>query len=207
MAITKLVTGELERWDEFLQQALFTLRVRKHATTRHSPFYLLYGIEPRLPEDDKPPRPLVPLDEKELEEQHLQRNAQTFEELGHQRQAAYLRSKAQAVKMKDAHDNKHDSCSTNFYFAEGDWSHGQRIDHLVNQNNLAPWKENLNDNEDFQYYARGETSNEAVPYKPIAVGTNPVPAPKKAFQIKVPGRDDYMYQKVLRTKLKVGSYC
>ncbi|KAJ3216126.1 hypothetical protein HK099_006006, partial [Clydaea vesicula] len=91
MAITKLVTGELERWDEFLQQALFTLR----RTTSRASF--------------------SSLSEKEFEEQRLQRNAQTFEELGHQRQ----RSKAQAVKMKDVHDNKHDSCNTNF--AEGDW--------------------------------------------------------------------------------------
>jgi hypothetical protein len=34
-----------------LQQATFACRLRSHATSKFSPFYLLYGIHPRLPED------------------------------------------------------------------------------------------------------------------------------------------------------------
>jgi hypothetical protein len=45
-------------WDLYLPQALFACRVRVHATTKRSPFFLLYGVHPRLPSDENPPRPL-----------------------------------------------------------------------------------------------------------------------------------------------------
>ncbi|KAH9273057.1 hypothetical protein BASA83_004631 [Batrachochytrium salamandrivorans] len=48
-AITTLTQGRPDRWDEYLQQTVFALRVRKHAVTKQSPFYLLYGTPPRLP--------------------------------------------------------------------------------------------------------------------------------------------------------------
>jgi hypothetical protein len=38
-------------WDEYLSQAVFACRIRTHAISRRSPFWLLYGIEPRLPGD------------------------------------------------------------------------------------------------------------------------------------------------------------
>ena len=36
-------------WDEFLPAILFAYRTSPQATTGDSPFYLLYGREPRLP--------------------------------------------------------------------------------------------------------------------------------------------------------------
>jgi transposase InsO family protein len=45
-------------WDLYLPQALFACRVRVHATTKRSPFFLLYGVHPQLPSDENPPRPL-----------------------------------------------------------------------------------------------------------------------------------------------------
>ena len=57
--LTKYLMGKPTRlWDTFLSQALFALRVRLHATTKKSPFYLVYGINPRLPSDENPLRPL-----------------------------------------------------------------------------------------------------------------------------------------------------
>ncbi|KAH9274713.1 hypothetical protein BASA83_002912 [Batrachochytrium salamandrivorans] len=53
-AITTLTQGRPDRWDEYLQQTVLALRVRKHAVTKQSPFYLLYGVHPRLPGDDGP---------------------------------------------------------------------------------------------------------------------------------------------------------
>jgi transposase InsO family protein len=50
-AITKLSDGSPDRWDEFLPQALFSIRVRTHAVTKFSPFYLMYGVHPRIPMD------------------------------------------------------------------------------------------------------------------------------------------------------------
>ena len=50
--LTKYLLSKPTRlWDEYLHQALFAARIRTHATTDHSPFYLLYGVNPRIPSD------------------------------------------------------------------------------------------------------------------------------------------------------------
>ena len=65
-AITTLSSGKPERWDEYLPQSIFAIRVRKHAVTKHSPFYLLYGVHPRIPGDTNPlESTMQPLDELE----------------------------------------------------------------------------------------------------------------------------------------------
>jgi hypothetical protein len=47
--LTKLLLGKSTKlWDMYLDQALFACRVRTHATTKTSPFYLVYGKHPRL---------------------------------------------------------------------------------------------------------------------------------------------------------------
>ncbi|KAH9244116.1 hypothetical protein BASA81_018513 [Batrachochytrium salamandrivorans] len=62
--LTTLVHGKRDRWDEYLPQVLLALRTRTHAVTGFSPFFLLFGIHPRLPTDETPPRnTLAPLDE------------------------------------------------------------------------------------------------------------------------------------------------
>ena len=38
-------------WDEYLNQAVFATRIRIHAVSKYSPFYLLYGVDPKLPGD------------------------------------------------------------------------------------------------------------------------------------------------------------
>lgn len=42
--LTKYVKGEVHSWDEFIETALFSCRIRKHATTGFSPFYMTYGV-------------------------------------------------------------------------------------------------------------------------------------------------------------------
>jgi hypothetical protein len=54
-ALRKYTNGALHRWDDFLNAALFACRIRKHATTGFSPFYLTYGREPLLPGDELQP--------------------------------------------------------------------------------------------------------------------------------------------------------
>lgn len=50
--LTRSMVGKSTRlWDDYLQRALFSARVRTHSTTGLSPFYLVYGVHPRLPED------------------------------------------------------------------------------------------------------------------------------------------------------------
>ena len=57
--LTKLMVNQpTTLWDQYISQALFAVRVRIHATTRHSPYQLLFGRNPRLPTDDNDPRPL-----------------------------------------------------------------------------------------------------------------------------------------------------
>jgi hypothetical protein len=53
--LTKMTLGTRSKWDEFVQSAVFNLNARKHDVTGFSPFYLVYGINPRLPGDIFPP--------------------------------------------------------------------------------------------------------------------------------------------------------
>ncbi|KAH9272162.1 hypothetical protein BASA83_005500 [Batrachochytrium salamandrivorans] len=54
--LTTLGNGKRDRWDEYLPQVLLALRTRTHAVTGYSPFFLLFGINPRLPYDETPPQ-------------------------------------------------------------------------------------------------------------------------------------------------------
>ena len=54
--IRKYVNGEIHRWDEFLVQATFASNIRKHRTTGLSPFFMVYGVEPKIPGDILPPK-------------------------------------------------------------------------------------------------------------------------------------------------------
>ena len=57
--ITKYLAGTpVKHWTVYLQQALFAARIRTHQTIRYWPFYLLYGVEPKLATDDKGVAPL-----------------------------------------------------------------------------------------------------------------------------------------------------
>jgi len=99
-ALTKLCNGEPKRWDEYLPQVIFSLRVRTHNVTKKSPFYLLYGLNPKLPGDPSPPPSyLTDLDSEEAEHARNLMSAKILDELGQARAAAYFRSKQQAEKM------------------------------------------------------------------------------------------------------------
>ncbi|KAH8555096.1 hypothetical protein BGW37DRAFT_553350 [Umbelopsis sp. PMI_123] len=43
--------GNINRWDDFVDTALFATRIRTHGVMGKSPFYLTYGREPVLPGD------------------------------------------------------------------------------------------------------------------------------------------------------------
>jgi transposase InsO family protein len=118
-AITTLVQGKTDRWDEYLDQTMFALRVRTHAVTKHAPFYLLYGVHPRIPGDTTPlASSMQPLDEIEQMEEQGEFNARTFEALGDARGAAYERSKYQAEAMRKRYNLNPDS--PDYYFEVGD---------------------------------------------------------------------------------------
>ncbi|KAL5509510.1 hypothetical protein EMCRGX_G004899 [Ephydatia muelleri] len=47
--LLKFVESEQNSWDQFLDAILFSYRVSCQDSTKHSPFYLVYGRQPRLP--------------------------------------------------------------------------------------------------------------------------------------------------------------
>jgi transposase InsO family protein len=118
-ALTTLTGSRPNRWDDYLDSTIFAIRVRTHAVTRKSPFYLLFGVDPRLPGDLEPPRQaMAPLSSLEQQEFNDEFTARELDQLGQDRAAAYHRSLAQARRMessRSADDN------TTHYFEIGDW--------------------------------------------------------------------------------------
>lgn len=87
--LRKLVHGAIHMWDEFVDCALFASRIRKHRTAGYSPFFLVYGREPRIPGDFLRPYviPAVANDPRTIAEH----TARELEDLGHVRAAAHKR--------------------------------------------------------------------------------------------------------------------
>jgi len=177
-SITTLSNSQPQRWDEFLNQTIFAIRVRTHATTRYSPFYLLYGIEPRIPGDTDPPRESMTEWTQDTMDDFETRNLETLQRA---RGIAYVRSLEQAKKIQQRH--QHVENSSDFYFKINDWvkmknhtpnkfefewkgpyfvvdvgfpgtywlmdPNGRRLDNTVNQSDLAPWRSSIQNNQDF----------------------------------------------------------
>lgn len=56
--LAKYLYGKpIQMWDDYLDQAVFSVRIRHHAVSGYSPFKLLFGTDPKLPEDDRDPAP------------------------------------------------------------------------------------------------------------------------------------------------------
>ncbi|KAH9274024.1 hypothetical protein BASA83_003665 [Batrachochytrium salamandrivorans] len=117
--LTTLTNESRDRWDEFLPQTLLALRTRTHAVTGFSPFYLMFGIHPRLPYDETPPRSsLAPLDDIEQMEENSEFIARNLEEVGQARSAANVRTKAQAEAMRKR--SGFDENTPDYFFKVGD---------------------------------------------------------------------------------------
>ena len=50
-ALSKLVNEKMNNWDEFLPFVQFTYNTSVNATTKFTPFEMMYGRKPRLPLD------------------------------------------------------------------------------------------------------------------------------------------------------------
>jgi hypothetical protein len=112
-SITTLSNSQPQRWDEFLNQTIFAIRVRTHTTTRYSPFYLLYGIEPRIPGDT---RESMTEWTQETMNDFETRNLETLQRA---RGIAYVRSLEQAKKIQQRH--QHVENSSDYYIKINDW--------------------------------------------------------------------------------------
>jgi transposase InsO family protein len=176
--LTALTNGNPVLWDLFLKQVLFSIRVRKHAVTKYSPFYLMYGVQPTLPGDLRNPElPPVPLSDADV----LVRNTQAIIELGYARGSAYQESLLQAARMRQSSPPD----QRDYFFQIGDWvkrkngnpskfefnwtgpymiaevghpgtywlrkMNGEMLTAPINQMDLAPWLANTRDNVSFFY--------------------------------------------------------
>ena len=84
--LRKFAHGEIHRWDQFVQPAVFACRVCKHRTHGYSPYFLVYGVDPKLPGDILPP--FLQVKEQELQESAVAKGR--AREVRHLRQARML---------------------------------------------------------------------------------------------------------------------
>ena len=47
--LRKLIADKDKQWDDYLQSVVFSINTSKSATTKFSPFYLMYGRQARFP--------------------------------------------------------------------------------------------------------------------------------------------------------------
>ena len=51
MMISSYIDDNQRKWDESLDKLAFAYNTSTHATTKFSPFYLMYGRQPKIPLD------------------------------------------------------------------------------------------------------------------------------------------------------------
>jgi hypothetical protein len=96
--------GNIHRWDDFVDTALFSTRVRTHRVTGKSPFYLTYGREPVLPGD-----PFIPFIDKQFTKDPVviaERNAEDLAKLGQVRASIEWKTKSVSAADKKRWDAK-----------------------------------------------------------------------------------------------------
>jgi len=176
--ISALCSSRVDRWDEYVDQVLWGIRVRTHHVTGYSPFYLMFGVLPRISGDVTPPHcVLEPLDDVEQRVAVEGWTNRELEDLGVARGEAYLRTQATKENLNAKADD--------FYFKQDDWvkiknfrkkkfqfswkgpyivhgygyfptywlrnTRGEFLKSVVNQANMAPWTARVQENEDFFY--------------------------------------------------------
>ena len=48
-ALSKVVGGHPDKWDDYLDAVMFGLRTKKQMTTKYSPYFMMFGREARYP--------------------------------------------------------------------------------------------------------------------------------------------------------------
>jgi transposase InsO family protein len=101
--LNKYVGAHRVRWDQYLHQALFACRVHISQRTKVSPFQLVYGIEPRVPQD--PVRPFL-FDFSDPSD-FLEHRKKTFQEIDELREAHLQAQQKAASDMVKQHAESH----------------------------------------------------------------------------------------------------
>ncbi|CAF3460544.1 unnamed protein product [Rotaria sp. Silwood1] len=84
----------INQWDEYVDRALFACRTRQHHATGKTPFYMVYGVEAKLPGDE-----LIPIINDD-EQSNITNRVQQITQLLQQRDTVHERSDSNANKMK-----------------------------------------------------------------------------------------------------------
>lgn len=100
--IRKCAENNPHSWDLFINEALLALRIRVHSTTGISPFFLTYGVNPKIPGDTAHPQIIVdfakcPKAAEAWREQQIQR-------ANEERQEAYNKFIQMQAKSKEDYD-------------------------------------------------------------------------------------------------------
>ncbi|OAQ23021.1 hypothetical protein K457DRAFT_42122, partial [Linnemannia elongata AG-77] len=101
--LSKYVGSHRHGWDQYLHQSLFACRVHILHRTKISPFKIVYGIEPHLPQDPVRPFLFDFQDPEDIREHHKKR----FDEIDALREKHLQSQRAAANAMVSHHENRH----------------------------------------------------------------------------------------------------
>ncbi|CAF4741665.1 unnamed protein product [Rotaria sp. Silwood1] len=88
----------INQLDEYVDRALFACRIRQHHATGKTPFYMVYGVEAKLPGDE-----LIPIIHDD-EQNNVTNRVQQINQLLQQRDTVHERLNSNANKMKQYYD-------------------------------------------------------------------------------------------------------
>ncbi|CAF3460611.1 unnamed protein product [Rotaria sp. Silwood1] len=88
----------INQWDEYVDRALFACRIRQHHATGKTPFYMVYGVEAKLPGDE-----LIPIIHDD-EQNNVTNRVQQINQLLQQRDTVHERLNSNANRMKQYYD-------------------------------------------------------------------------------------------------------
>lgn len=102
----KYANEQPELWDLYLNQALFTCRIKAHTSTGLTPFYLVYGLEPTIPGDPTNPQIILEFNDEVTAENW---RIQQIKKLELERAAAIEKNKKLQERSKQAFDEANKS--------------------------------------------------------------------------------------------------
>ena len=103
-ALAKFANENKDDWDLYISSVLFAYRTRKHNTTRHEPFYLMYGRDVVLPIEFTVTTPQVELHETDLQEDLIKRVHMITEKIMEDRLVTQDVIHVAQEKQKQRHD-------------------------------------------------------------------------------------------------------
>jgi hypothetical protein len=104
--LAKFANENKNDWDLYIPSALFSYRVKRHNTTRHEPFYLMYGRDATLPIEFVVPTMQSELHQTKEQEDLLKRIQHITGKVTEERLVTQDRIYKEQEKMKLRHDQQ-----------------------------------------------------------------------------------------------------